>query len=79
MFKKEVEVMTDVIRILNLEGVYVGYGYDALFCDPKHANRLKEVMDSTILKHGIKTTAKLSPDKKTYPLTENLEGNKVAA
>ncbi len=64
MFQTEVAVMTDVIRVLNEEGIYVGYVYDALFCHPKHADRIKEVMDEIILKHGIKTTAKLSTSEK---------------
>lgn len=62
MFKKEVEIMTDVIQKLNQEGIYLGYVYDALFCQPKYANRIKEVMNETILNHGVKTTAKLPED-----------------
>jgi hypothetical protein len=49
-----------VIQKLNSEGIHVGYIYDALFCHPSHALRVKEVMDSIILEHGVKTTAKLS-------------------
>lgn len=59
LFKKEVEIMEDVIVQLNAEGIYVGYIYDALFFDPIHGDRVKEVMDDIILKHGVKTTAKL--------------------
>lgn len=59
LFAKEVEIMTDVIIQLNGEGIYVGYVYDALLCHPKHADRLKQVMDNTCLKYGVKTTAKL--------------------
>lgn len=62
LFFKEVEIMTDVIIQLNQEGIYVGYVYDALLCHPKYAERLKQVMNNTILKHGVKTTAKLSTD-----------------
>jgi len=60
MFKKEVEIMEDVVEELNNEGIYVGYIYDALFCEPKDALRVKEVMDSVILEHGVKTTAKIN-------------------
>ena len=35
MFKLEVEIMTDVIKYLNLMGVYVLYVYDALLCEEK--------------------------------------------
>lgn len=64
LFAKEVEIMTEVVQVLNREFIYVGYVYDALFCHPVDANRVKEVMDSVILKQGVKTTAKLSNDKK---------------
>jgi len=49
---------------LNKEFIYVGYVYDALICHPSDANRVKEIMDSIIFKQGVKTTAKLSIDKK---------------
>ncbi len=70
MFQTEVAVMTDVIELLNQEGIYVGYVYDALFCHPKHADRVKQVMDEIILKHGIKTTAKLSTGKRDKSILE---------
>ena len=60
MFKKEVEVMSEVIETLNKEDIYVGYGYDALYCEPDHAYRVKKVMDAVVLKHRIKTVAKIS-------------------
>jgi hypothetical protein len=59
MFDKEVEIMTDVIIQLNKQGIYVGYIYDALFCHPMHAEHVKNLMDETILNHGVKTTAKI--------------------
>lgn len=59
MFSKEVEIMTEVIKQLNLEGIFVGYIFDALICEPKHSERVKQVMDVTILKHGVYTTAKV--------------------
>ena len=34
--------------------------YDALFFNPKFSNRVKQVMDETILLFNIKTDAKLS-------------------
>jgi hypothetical protein len=60
MFTKEVEIMTAVIEKLNTEGIYVGYIYDALFFNPQFSNRVKQVMDETILLLNIKTDAKLS-------------------
>lgn len=62
LFKKEVEIMTEVVEVLNKEFIYVGYVYDALICHPDDANRVKEVMDAVILKQGVKTFAKLSND-----------------
>ena len=32
LFKLEVKIMTEVIVLLNQEGIYVGYVYDALLC-----------------------------------------------
>ena len=64
LFAKEVEIMTEVVEELNKEFIYVGYVYDALICHPSDANRVKEIMDSIIFKQGVKTTAKLSIDKK---------------
>ncbi len=58
MFKKEVEIMTDVIRHLNEEGIYVLYIYDALMCEPKHRNRVNKVMNYYVIKAGVKTKAK---------------------
>ena len=59
MFEKEVEIMTDVILQLSKESIRVGYVYDALLCNPNDALRVKEVMDDIVLKHGVKTTAKI--------------------
>jgi hypothetical protein len=60
MFEKEVEIMTDVVRQLSSEGICVGYVYDALFCDPENAQRVKQVMDEQVKKHGVMTIAKIS-------------------
>jgi hypothetical protein len=70
LFAKEVEIMAEVVEILNKAFIYVGYVYDALICHPNDANRVKEVMDSVILKQGVRTTAKLSNDKNVNPIVE---------
>jgi len=57
MFAKEVEIMTDVIAKLNNEGIFVGYVFDALFCDPLDLERVRDVMNEEILKKGVKTFA----------------------
>jgi hypothetical protein len=58
LFRMEVEIMTEVIRILNKENISVGYVYDALFFDPIYGHRVKEVMDAVAIKLGVFTTAK---------------------
>jgi hypothetical protein len=73
LFEKEVQIMTDVITILNQEDIYVGYVYDALLSHPKDANRVKEVMDGVAIKHGIKTTAKLSNEKKVNTIQDAIK------
>lgn len=60
LFKMEVVIMTKVIQILNREKIYVGYVYDALFFNPMHAERVKEVMDNVAFNQKIYTKAKLS-------------------
>jgi len=77
LFVKEVEVMTAVIQELNKEGIYVGYVYDALFFYPKHATRVKKVMDTVIQQYGIKTVAKLSNEEKQNLDIEALTQAKV--
>jgi hypothetical protein len=77
LFAKEVEVMTTVIQQLNKEGIFVGYVYDALFFHPKYAERVKEVMDTVIQQHGIKTIAKLSNDEKQSLAIETVKETKV--
>lgn len=73
MFAKEVEIMTEVVKRLNSEGIYVLYVYDALLCVPKNTRRVLEVMDEVALKHEVYTTAKFSNDKKHNPLTANVK------
>ncbi|MDL2141796.1 hypothetical protein QQY79_04645 [Flavobacterium tructae] len=72
LFAKEVEIMTRVIQQLNKENIYVGYIYDALFCLPDKAHRVKELMDTVIKDYGVQTTAKLSTDQKNIPITNKL-------
>jgi len=60
MMSKEVKIINDVIELLNEEGIFVGYTYDALFCMPDHASRVKAVMDDQAKKHGVMTNAKIS-------------------
>lgn len=76
LFAKEVEIMTEVVELLNKEFIYVGYVYDALFCHPSDANRVKEIMDTINLKKGVKTTAKLSIDKENEPVEVKLKESK---
>lgn len=78
LFAKEVEIMTEVIRRLNQEGIYVGYIYDALICNPKHTAYINEVMSQTALDFQVYTKAKLPErfDAKTATLHS---GNVVAS
>lgn len=77
LFAKEVEIMTHVIQQLNQESIYVGYVYDALFCHPKQAQRVQQVMDAVIQDYGVQTTAKLSNGKKHNPIVAQLNENKL--
>ncbi len=58
MFNLEVDIMKTVISKLNRENIYVGYVFDALFCQPKHKDRVKEIMNRIILDFGVYTIAK---------------------
>jgi hypothetical protein len=58
MFKMEVDIMTEVIKRLNSEGIIVGYVYDALFSEPKYKQRVEEVMNNVVLEFGVYTIAK---------------------
>ncbi len=60
LFKKEVEIMTDVVIELNAIGINVLYVYDALLSLPKDAKTVVDTMNRVVLKHGVKTRAKLS-------------------
>ena len=69
--------MTQVIEQLNQENIYVGYVYDALFCHPIQAERVKEIMDIVIQSYHVKTTAKLSCGKKHNPIAVQLKEQKL--
>jgi hypothetical protein len=58
MFTFEVEIMTDVIKKLNSEGIYVMYVYDALYSCTKNIERVKQVMNEEINKKGVYTKIK---------------------
>lgn len=58
MFKKEVEIMNEVVTKLNSENIHVGYIYDALFCTAQQVDKVKEVMNQVVINHGVKTVAK---------------------
>ena len=58
LFKKEVELMTEVIGRLNEIGIYVGYIYDALITEPKNAEIVAEIMDEVARSMGIYTLSK---------------------
>lgn len=60
MFKKEVDIMSEVIKHLNSIGIYVIYVYDALFCEDKDKSIVIETMNRIVLKHGIKTRVKVN-------------------
>jgi hypothetical protein len=60
LFKKEVEIMTEVIIRLNAQGIYIGYIYDALICHPKDAQIVAQVMNEVVLELGVKTIASCS-------------------
>lgn len=76
MFKKEVDIMTDVIQQLNKKNINVIYVYDALLCHPRDVQIVKEIMDSTTLKHNVKTTAKIT-DLKFSNIKNNSKSEKT--
>jgi hypothetical protein len=58
LFKREVGIMTNCIIRLNSQGIYVGYVFDALFCNEKDAKTVIEIMNEEVLKNNVYTTAK---------------------
>lgn len=55
LFKKEVEIMTVIIKQLNALNVYVLYVYDALYCKESDKSIVVEIMNRTIKKLGVNT------------------------
>ena len=58
LFSKEVEIMTSVIKLLNREGIYVLYVYDALYCLERDKKRVVKLMNQEVLKYGVFTQVK---------------------
>ncbi|SDQ18835.1 GIY-YIG nuclease family protein [Flagellimonas zhangzhouensis] len=58
MFAKEVEIMTECIKRLNQEGIYVIYVYDALYCKKSQAGTVIATMNETIQQLGVYTEVK---------------------
>lgn len=57
MFKTETEIMSEVIKRLNLDNIYVLYVYDALLCKMSDTNTVKKIMNEVILEKNIYTFA----------------------
>ncbi|MGO1728604.1 MAG: hypothetical protein ACTHY4_03275 [Flavobacteriaceae bacterium] len=55
LFKKEVNIMTDIISQLNKLDIYVLYVYDALYCKQSDNEIVTEIMNRTIKRHGVFT------------------------
>jgi hypothetical protein len=60
MFAKEVEIMTECIKQLNLKGIYLGYVYDALFCKESDAKIVEEIMNKVVLEFKVYTMASIN-------------------
>jgi len=58
LFSKEVEIMTSVIKLLNRQGIYVLYVYDALYCLERDKKRVVKLMNQEVLKYGVFTQVK---------------------
>lgn len=58
LFKKEVEIMTDIIERLNQKNIYVMYVFDALYVHPNDKKEVLKIMNDTIIKHGVFTQVK---------------------
>lgn len=57
MFKKETEIMTEVIYRLNKLGIYVLYVYDALISKKTDTKTVKKIMNEVVLEKKIYTFA----------------------
>ncbi len=53
LFKKEVEIMTDVLEQINKQGVFAIYVYDALYVRESDALFVKLLMNRIILEHKV--------------------------
>jgi hypothetical protein len=73
LLAKEVLIMTDVIQRLNQQGIYVGYVFDALICQEKHAEVVARVMNEVVLQHGVKTIADTSKASKYKSIIEPIK------
>lgn len=60
MMAKEVEIMKGVFSQFHSEGISAGYIYDAIICHPDNSQRIKEIMDDQVMKHGVFTYAKIT-------------------
>ncbi|MGH1385114.1 hypothetical protein [Kordia sp.] len=56
LFKKEVNIMSSIIKELNRLNIYVLYVYDALYCKASDKNIVTEIMNRIILKHKVHTS-----------------------
>lgn len=73
LFRKETEIMTNVITKLNREGIYVIYVYDALYSSKKDSRRVAEVMNETVWEMGVMTSVDGSnPFKELIEVTEEV-------
>lgn len=57
LFKLEVQIITEVIKRLNKQEIYVLYIYDALGCKESEVEIVKKTMNEVILEFGVYTTA----------------------
>lgn len=55
LFKAEVNLMTDVIRTLNVLNITVGYVYDSLITTEKNKILVQSIMNRIAIKHNINT------------------------
>lgn len=57
IFKKEVQIMTEIISELNNKhGIYCIYVYDALYVKESVVDTVRNVMNQIVLKHGVNTS-----------------------
>lgn len=74
LFNKEVSIMTDVIKILNAKGIFVGYVFDALICQEVDAEMVEKTMNEVIIAHGVKTKSDITrPTKLAHPVEAKTE------